>query len=413
VNVTALHLFEAIGLELEYMIVDKRSLSVLPIADKVLAAVAGQIVSEVEMGALSWSNELVLHVIELKTNGPAFSLTGLGKEFGRHVKRINAILHPMGGRLMPTACHPWMNALTETVLWPYDYSPVYEAYDRIFGCRGHGWSNLQSTHINLPFDGDDEFATLHAVIRLLMPIMPALTASSPVLDGTPTGFMDSRMEVYRHNSALIPSVAGRIVPEPVYSYDGYKRDIFRPMFADIAPYDPAGVLQHEFLNSRGAIARFDRGAIEIRVLDVQECPQADTAIAALTTAVLKKLCRERWGPIEKVKNVATGPLADLFLTVIKDADATIIDHQVYLENFGLAGRGPQTARQIWRHLFESCLADGDIDAETARPVETILEKGCLARRILKALGKDARRERLQRVYADLCNCLADGCMYIV
>jgi carboxylate-amine ligase len=413
VSDTALHLFEAIGLEMEYMIVDRRSLSVLPIADKVLAAAAGQIVSEVEVGALSWSNELVLHVIELKTNGPAGSLTGLGKEFERHVKKINAILRPMGGRLMPTACHPWMNPLTETVLWPHDYSPVYEAYDRIFGCRGHGWSNLQSTHINLPFDGDDEFAALHAAIRLLLPIMPALTASSPVLDGKPTGFMDSRMEVYRHNSALIPSVAGRIVPEPVYSTSGYERDIFQPMFADIAPHDPAGVLQHEFLNSRGAIARFDRGAIEIRVLDVQECPQADTAIAALMTAVLKKLCRERWGPVEEIKNIDTGPLADLFLAAIKDADATIIDNQAFLKTVGLAGRGPQTARHIWRHLLESCLTDGDIDAETVKPVETILEKGCLARRILKALGKDARREKLHRVYADLCDCLASGRMYLV
>ena len=410
---SALHLFEVIGLEMEYMIVDRRSLSVFPIADKVLAAAAGQIVSEVEVGALSWSNELVLHVIELKTNGPAGSLTGLGKEFERHVKKINAILRPMGGRLMPTACHPWMNPLTETVLWPHDYSPVYEAYDRIFGCRGHGWSNLQSTHINLPFDGDDEFAALHAAIRLLLPIMPALTASSPVLDGKPTGFLDSRMEVYRHNSALIPSVAGRIVPEPVYSTSGYERDIFQPMFADIAPHDPAGVLQHEFLNSRGAIARFDRGAIEIRVLDVQECPQADTAIAALMTAVLKKLCRERWGPVEEIKNIDTGPLADLFLAAIKDADATIIDNQAFLKTVGLAGRGPLTARHIWRHLLESCLTDGDIDAETVKPVETILEKGCLARRILKALGKDARREKLHRVYADLCDCLASGRMYLV
>ena len=410
---TALHLFEAIGLEMEYMIVDRRSLSVLPIADKVLAAAAGQIVSEVEVGALSWSNELVLHVIELKTNGPAGSLTGLGKEFGRHVKKINAILRPMGGRLMPTACHPWMNPLTETVLWPHDYSPVYEAYDKIFGCRGHGWSNLQSTHINLPFDGDDEFAALHAAIRLLLPIMPALTASSPVLDGKPTGFLDSRMEVYRHNSALIPSVAGRIVPEPIFSSAGYEREIFQPMFAAIAPYDPIGVLQHEFLNSRGAIARFDRGAIEIRVLDVQECPQVDTAIAALMTAVLKKLCRERWGPVEEIKKIATGPLADLFLAVIKDADATVIDNQKFLEIFGLAGRGPQTARQIWQHLLASCLTDGDIDSETAQTVEIILEKGCLARRILTALGKDARREKLHRVYADLCDCLAGGRMYLV
>ena len=185
------------------------------------------------------------------------------------------------------------------------------------------------------------------------------------------------------------------------------------MFADIAPYDPDGVLRHEFLNSRGAIARFDRGAIEIRVLDVQENPRADTAIACFMTAVLKMLCRERWAPVEKIKNIATGTLADFFLAVIKDADATIIDNQEFLETFGLSGRGPQTARQIWRHLFESCLIDGDVDFETAKPVETILEKGCLARRILKAVGKDERPEKLRQVYADLCNCLADGRMYLV
>ncbi|MGW8187431.1 MAG: glutamate-cysteine ligase family protein, partial [Desulfobacterales bacterium] len=258
-----------------------------------------------------------------------------------------------------------------------------------------------------------EFATLHAAIRLLLPIMPALTASSPILDGKSTGFMDSRMEVYRHNSAPIPSVAGRIVPEPVSSYGGYERDIFQPMFAAIAPHDPAGVLQHEFLNSRGAIARFDRGAIEIRVLDVQECPQADTAIACLMTAVLKKLCAERWAPLEKIKNIDTDPLADFFLAVIKDADATTIDNQEFLETVGLSGRGPQTARQIWCHLLVSCLDDGDIDSETAKPVETILEKGCLARRILKAVGKDERPEKLHQVYADLCDCLADGRMFLV
>ena len=103
-----IHLFDAIGLELEYMIIDSRSLAVAPLADKVLAAAAGEVVSEVEMGALNWSNELVLHVLELKTNGPARTLDGLGAEFNRHVAQVNTILHPMGAGLMPTACNPWM-----------------------------------------------------------------------------------------------------------------------------------------------------------------------------------------------------------------------------------------------------------------------------------------------------------------
>ena len=65
-----LHLFEGYGIELEYMIVDRDTLDVLPVTDRVLEQVAGETVNEVERGPLGWSNELVLHVIELKTNGP-------------------------------------------------------------------------------------------------------------------------------------------------------------------------------------------------------------------------------------------------------------------------------------------------------------------------------------------------------
>ncbi len=90
-------------------------------------------------------------------------------------------------------------SVSRDAAWPHEYSPVYEAYDRIFDCRGHGWANPQSVHLNLPLTGDDEFGRLRAAIRLLLPIMPALAASSPVIDGRLTGLMDSRLEVYRTN----------------------------------------------------------------------------------------------------------------------------------------------------------------------------------------------------------------------
>ena len=77
---------------------------------------------------------------------------------------------------------------------------IYQTYDRIFGCKAHGWANLQSMHLNLPFADDAEFARLHAAIRLVLPIIPALAASSPIADGRPTGFMDIRMEAYRTHS---------------------------------------------------------------------------------------------------------------------------------------------------------------------------------------------------------------------
>jgi len=85
---------------------------------------------------------------------PAASLSGLAGAFQADVRRIDEILAPHGARLMPTGMHPWMDPQRETHLWPHEYSPVYEAFDRIFSCKGHGWSNLQSAHLNLPFQGD-------------------------------------------------------------------------------------------------------------------------------------------------------------------------------------------------------------------------------------------------------------------
>ena len=355
---------------------------------------------------MSWSNELVMHVIELKTNGPAATLSGLGDRFFDHVRQVNDLLAPLGGRLMPTAAHPWMDPLAETVLWPHEYSAVYQAYDRIFGCSGHGWSNLQSTHINLPFHGDEEFGRLHAAIRLLMPIMPALTAASPIVDGRATGFMDTRMEFYRHNSRRIASVSGAIIPEAVYGRKAYENEIFRRMYADIAPYDPEGILQHEFLNSRGAIARFERGAIEIRVLDVQETPQADVAVVGLIIAVLKHLCS--CGDMKEIQTMDTGYLADLFVGVVKDADQARVGSKHYLDLLGVSGKPGMPAGQVWQQLYQSCQDRGDLDAATIKVLEIILTQGCLAWRILKALGREINRTRLREVYNRLCHCLAKG-----
>jgi len=403
-----LGLFQGFGVELGYMIVGRAGLDVYPVADKVLEVAAGESVSDVELGRLAWSNELVLHVIELKTNGPAPGLTGLAEEFQRHVRRINEILAPLDGRLMPTGAHPWMDPMTQARLWPHEYSPIYEAYDRIFGCRGHGWSNLQSAHINLPFSGDDEFARLHAAIRLVLPIMPALTASSPILNAKLTGFADSRMQVYLHNSARIPSVAGRVVPEQAFSRRQYFERILAPMYRDIEPHDPDGILQYEWLNSRGAIARFDRGSIEIRVLDVQECPRADLALAGLITAAIKAVTEEKWIGLEEQKAWDTHALADVLLLSIRHAQSAVIENPAYLRAFGISGETRLSAGDLWRHLRQACLPEVLADPSWTGPIERVLTEGSLSRRITAALGREFGPDEMRQIYARLCDCLDSG-----
>ena len=403
-----LGLFAGYGVELEYMLVSDPGLDVLPAVDRLLEAEAGEPCADLERGATAWSNELVLHVLEMKTNGPAPALAGLAALFQADVARAGKLAADLGGRLLPGGAHPWMDPATETRLWPHEDGPIYRTYDRIFGCRGHGWSNLQSTHLNLPFADDAEFGRLHAAIRLLLPVLPALFASSPLLDGRATGQMDSRMEVYAHNSDRVPSVAGLVIPEPVFDEATYRREIFERMYRDIAPLDPEGILRHEFLNARGAIARFDRGAIEIRVLDIQECPAADLGLAALACAALQALAGERWTGLAEQQAFSAESLAVPLHACIRDAELAELDDPRYLAAFGLDKERRLTAAEFWSRLLDECLPPEARDPAWEPALAAFRSRGCLARRILAALAGDFRHERLREVYATLAECLARG-----
>jgi gamma-glutamyl:cysteine ligase YbdK (ATP-grasp superfamily) len=404
-----LHAFAGYGIELEYMIVDRHTLAVMPIADRLLRAAAGESASDVERGKFGWSNEIVLHLVELKNVRPDPALEPLVAGFQAEIKQINRLLHPLGARLMPTGMHPWMDPAAETRLWPHENAPIYQAYDRIFGCHKHGQANLQSMHVNLPFADDDEFARLHTAVRLLLPILPAIAASSPIADGRPSGFYDTRMQAYCSAVQRVPSVIGQVIPEPVNSRAEYKAQVLAPMYRDIAPLDPAGVLRHEWLNARGAIPRFDRNAIEMRVIDVQECPRADLAIAAATTAVVQALYDGKPSPLAMQQAIATEALAKILHACIRDADQAVIDDAGYLRLLGFAGRQCR-AGELWQHLVDmTALGDAGPWRE---PLCVILEHGPLARRILRAVGRDVTKARLHAVYEDVCDCLETGRLFV-
>lgn len=404
-----LRLLAGLGIELEYMIVDAESLSVRSIADELIRAECGAYQSTVDRGDLSWSNELALHVVELKTSRPVTQLDDLPDKFLAEVTLINALLKDLDARLMPTAMHPWMDPSRETRLWPHDYNPVYEAFNRVFDCRGHGWSNLQSCHLNLPFGDDREFARLHAAIRLILPLLPALAASSPFQGGRLTGCLDNRLDAYRNNCARIPSVTGRVIPEAVFTPQGYRSEILEKMYHEIAPFDPEGTLQEEWLNARGAIARFERNTIEIRMLDVQECPQADLAIAAATQALVRALVEERWTDLAFQQSLSTDRLEVLFLDTMRRAESAVISDTAFLRALGLANARAVTAGELWRHLLEQThWGETSENRQWKEPLNLILTQGSLASRIARATGTDPSPHRLRAVYAQLCQCLSRG-----
>ena len=405
-----IHLFNGYGIELEYMLVDKDTLAVRPITDDLLKHELGEYGSDFENGIVTWSNELVLHVIELKSTRPESNFSALESAFADNIRRINDILSPMNAMLMPTAAHPFMDPLTETKLWPHDDNDVYAVYNTIFDCRGHGWSNLQSTHLNLPFYDDEEFAKLHAAVRLVLPLLPALCASSPILEGKITGFLDTRLNFYKTNQAKIPSITGRVIPEAIFSKRNYLNTIYDKIKADIAPYDPGNILNPIWVNSRGAIPRFDRGSIEIRLMDIQECPTADMAIIELVIETIKALVNEKFIGIQGQMKVHTEVLANILEETTRHGQSVKISADQFLDVFRL--KEYSTAKQIWEHIV-STLIQGNHALEKWKPeLSIILTEGTLSDRILRSLKGDHSPEAIKTVYKKLASCLAQNRMFV-
>jgi carboxylate-amine ligase len=412
-EVSRIHLFQKYGIEIEYMIVDKDSLKIRSIADQLFEKELGKIEGDVERGVITWSNELVMHVVELKATHPISSLPSFAKVVHENVMYINQILAQWNACLMPTAVHPFMNPETEPTLWPHDNAEIYALYHQIFNCRGHGWSNLQSTHLNLPFYDDEEFAKLHAAVRLVLPILPALCASSPLLEDKFWGKMDMRLQFYRDNQKRIPSITGKVIPEAIFSKRNYLKLIYDKIKEDISVYDKQQILNPIWVNSRGAIPRFDRGSIEIRIMDSQECPNADIAIQVLVIELIKMLVREEWIPHDDQLKWRTDDLVEIYNETCKRADAAVISNVSYLQIFGYEGRSTR-ALDLWKHIVYRL---GSVNPQVMQTwnteLQVILQQGCLAKRIMENLQLygGINHENTLRVYKELCQCLDQNKMY--
>ncbi len=399
-----LHLFDAFGIELEYMLVDRSTLDVQPVADQILEDLAGEPTSDVERGPVTWSNELVLHVIELKSTRPIEQLQPWPSVLKSALADIQSVLTARGVTLLGAGAHPWMDPAIEARLWPHEGHQIYATYDRIFNCRSHGWANVQSVHLNLPFSGDEEFGRLHAAVRTVLPLLPALAASSPILEGRYTGMLDSRMQLYRDHCRAVPSLIGQVIPEPLFDESGYRQMILAPIARDIRQHDPAGVMQVDFLNARGAIARFDRGSIEVRVMDVQEYPEADIAICAAVIAVVRALCQERWSTWDQQKSLGTEQLRKILDATTAGAETARIEDAEWLACLGI-GKTPIRAGELWQSLLDELRAEDPTLNHLFGPLELILDQGSLATRINRALGAKPSIDSIRDVYRDLADCL--------
>jgi hypothetical protein len=136
------------------------------------------------------------------------------------------------------------------------------------------------------------------------------------------------------------------------------------------------------------------------------------AVAAAVHGAVRFLVEGPLRDPDAAAGVDMDALADVLEGTIWQGERARVESPAYRAVLGMEGREAPTAAEVWRHLTDvGALAD-PFAHEWKEPLETILEEGPLARRILDALGVGGtaaeERGRLREVYGRLADCIARG-----
>jgi gamma-glutamyl:cysteine ligase YbdK (ATP-grasp superfamily) len=372
-------------------------LKALPIVDKVLKDFHGRVVNFIEQPHFTFGKELQLHVMEVKPNAPFRSPVSFEETMQEAVLTLTGFLeHKYNAHLLGTGMHPLLK-LEDTGVWPHRHRQIYEAYSKVFNLERHGWLNIQSFQLNLPYRNEESGIRLHNALANLCAYLPAITASSPFYEGKLGEYVDNRLHFYMLNQKEVPSVAGDVVPEYVGSFNEYKGRIIGKYSRDLLAAGAGELLLgKDWVNSRGAIFRFDRRAVEVRVMDEQECVKSDVALSCFIRSALRGLMKEK-----------TALLPHELL--VKDFNSTITR--------GLAAivHNPHghTVREVCNYLYRVALDNAE-DAEkkylsiVKKRIEGENLSETIRRQVQLRAQKTDVKEAIVSVYSKLIKCLIDN-----
>ena len=368
--------------------------------DKVIKDFRGRIVNVVEQPHFAFGKELQLHVMEIKSNKPFESPENFDKTMHEAVLTLLDFLESKyKARLLGTGMHPLLR-LEETSVWPHRHRQIYEAYSKVFNLKRHGWLNIQSFQLNLPYSKEENGILLHNLLAQICAYLPAVSASSPIYEGKLGENVDNRLYFYMLNQKEVPSITGDVIPEYVSSFGQYRKEIIGKYSLDLAT---AGVKEHllhkDWVNSRGVIFRFDRKAVEIRIMDEQECVKSDVALSCFIRAVLRGLMQE-----------ATEPLPHEIL--VKDFVSVLTSglNAKVLHPYG------STARHVCQHFFKIAWKNAAKEEKKYLPIiKKRIEYGNLSEiireRILRKVQKTDFKEAVISIYSKLIKNLVNNQPY--
>ena len=193
-----------VGVEIEAQLVDKDSGNLVNIAEGIINKYRDE--ERVKY-------ELYLSTVEI-TSSPALNTNDTYRELSEILKRVLAIAAEENAGLILSGTHPFALYEDQKIS---QVNPRYQEF-----ANTYGWAVLRlltfGMHVHVGMDSKEKAVAVHDEIRKYLPLILALSASSPFWRGRAT-------EPYCTRLSIVQGLPNTGLPEPYYEWEEYQQSL--------------------------------------------------------------------------------------------------------------------------------------------------------------------------------------------
>jgi carboxylate-amine ligase len=256
-----------VGVEEEFSILHPRTLELEPRFEELRAAAQGDALLH---GGIT--GELISSEIEIISGAGADLHDALARQRDRR-RRLFALAAAQGAALGATGTHPWADYREQPIIDTEHYRRVED------GLKYVAWrNNTFSLHVHVGVRDIDRAVRVCDRLRPVLPLLLAISANSPYLDGRDSGLHSARTQSFTKS---FPRCG---VPEAFGGWRAYREYIellvktrsiveFTQVWWSVRPH-------------------FQFGTVEVRICDAQATAQESDALAGLMVACIAQAARD-------------------------------------------------------------------------------------------------------------------------
>jgi carboxylate-amine ligase len=256
-----------VGVEEEFSILDPRTLELRPRFEELRDAAEGDRLLHEHI-----TGELISSEIEIISGAGDDLHDALARQRERR-RRLFALATAQGAVLGATGTHPWADYREQPIIDTEHYRRVEE------GLKYVAWrNNTFSLHVHAGVREIDRAVRVCDRLRPLLPVLLAISANSPYLDGRDTGLHSARTQSFTKS---FPRCG---VPDAFGGWAAYREYIewlvrtrsiveFTQVWWSVRPH-------------------FAFGTVEVRICDAQSTAGESDALAALMVACIAQALRD-------------------------------------------------------------------------------------------------------------------------